>query len=132
MPVKRTPLTQAEFDNLRSASDWTIHEIDLDTIKATRGVERSKDIIGAFASGDATITKRLNDQDANFGMDVIVHESNPMRSRGEGDVNVYHYVIKRTGRVDYPFLMFGPYEDETLIGHWPTQLDVEVYFKQNP
>jgi hypothetical protein len=62
-------------------------------------------------------------------MDVIVNEQNPMRNKGEGDVNVYHYIIKRTGRADFPYLMFGPYTDETLMGHWPKSLDVTVYFK---
>jgi hypothetical protein len=129
MSAKRTPLTQADFDKLYCASGWEIKEVDLQTLHATEGIERKKDLIGAFASGDANATKNLNNLDAIFGMDVIVHEQNPMRDKNEGDVNVYHYVIKRTDRTDYPYLMFGPYLGDTLMGHWPTQLDVDIYFR---
>lgn len=125
----RTPLTQAEFDKISLAKGWEIKEVDLQTIHATEGIARKKDVIGAFSSGDANAAKKLNNHDAIFGMDVIVHEQNPMREKNEGDVNVYHYVVKRTTRTDYPYLMFGPYAGDTLMGHWPTGLDVEVYFK---
>jgi hypothetical protein len=125
----RTPLTQAEFDQLCLADDWEINEVDLKTIQATKGIARKKDVIGAYSSGDANAAKTLNNQEAIFGMDVIVHEQNPMREKNEGDVNVYHYIVKRTTRADYPYLMFGPYAGDTLMGHWPTDLDVEVYFR---
>lgn len=127
--MTRTPLTKETFDALCRTDKWRIREVDLETIKATEGVERKTDILSAFSSGDANATKMLNNQEAVFGMDVIVHEQRPFRDRGEGDVNVYHYVIKTTGRADFPYLMFGPYTDETLMGHWPTSLDVSVYFR---
>ena len=128
MSAKRTPLTQTSFDVLCRANGWQIKEVDLETIRATEGIERKKDVFGVFSSGDANATKRLNDQEVIFGMDVIVHEQNPKRDQGESDVNVYHYVIKRTGRMDFPYLMFGPYTGDTLMSHWPTKLDVEIYF----
>lgn len=84
-------------------------------------------MIGIFASGDLNATKRLNSQEAVCGMDVFVYEKRPRIADGEGDLNVYHYVITRTGRPDLPYCLHGPFRKETLIDHWPKCLDLEPY-----
>ncbi|MDF3059290.1 MAG: hypothetical protein K0R17_3505 [Rariglobus sp.] len=66
-------------------------------------------------------------QQAIFGMDVIVYEKNPKKHKGEGDVNVYHYVVTTTGRIDLPYCLHGPFTKETLMGHWPQCLDLTPY-----
>ena len=127
MKKKYALLTQEDFDKLLKSDKWKIEEVDLATVKLTPLVERKHQLLGAFTSGDSTITRPLNGQPAVLGMDVFVHEENPWRNQGEGDVNVYHYVVARTGRLDFPYLIRGPYRTETLVAHWPSGLPLEPY-----
>jgi hypothetical protein len=46
---------------------------------------------------------------------------------GGGDV---HFVVRRTGRSDYPYLLYGPLSGEAAKSPWPTKEDVESYFRQ--
>ncbi|HTR41215.1 MAG TPA: hypothetical protein VMH87_06330, partial [Pseudomonadales bacterium] len=108
MAEKRKFLTQAEFEEINHSSDWRIVELPLNIVKKTPGIQRKADLLGAFVSGDATNTKALNGQAAILGMDIIVYENRPKETRGEWNVNVYHYVVRRTGRVDFPYCLHGP------------------------
>jgi hypothetical protein len=127
MAAKKKLLTQAEYDDLVRSDEWRIVELDLHAVRATPGVQRTADLLGVFGSGDASATKTLNGHVAVFGMDVIAYEHRPKTSRGEGDVNVYHYVVTRTGRPDLPYCLHGPFRREALQSHWPTDLDLSPY-----
>jgi len=127
MAAKRELLTQERFDALALSSEWCVVELGLNSIRATPGVQRKADLLGGFASGDATATKTLNSQKALLGMDIIVYERRPKRSRGEGDVNVYHYVVTKTGRSELPYCLHGPFTREALQNHWPPDLDLSPY-----
>lgn len=128
MKSEFTYLTQAQFDKLLKSGGWTIEELDLTTIRLTPRIERKQQLLGGFCSGDYTSTQTLNGQIAIMGLDILVHEERPFRSSGEGDVNVYHYIVTRTGRSDFPYALRGPYTKETLIGHWPTGLPLDPYY----
>jgi hypothetical protein len=41
------------------------------------------------------------------------------------------YLIKRTGRSDFPYLRYGPFEGEASKSPWPSKKDVSAYFEQN-
>jgi hypothetical protein len=127
MAAKQTLLTQADFDAISKFSEWRIVELDLAAVRDTPGIQRKHDMIGVFASGDFNATKTLNNQEAVFGMDVLAYEHRPKAERGEGHLNVYHYVITRRGCLDRPYCLHGPYTKETLIGHWPQCLDLGPY-----
>ena len=127
MAAKKKLLTQVEYDALAGSDEWRIIELGLDVVRSTPGVQRTADLLGVFGSGDANATKTLNGRVAVFGMDVIVFEHCPKVLRGEGHVNVYHYVVTRTGRPELPYCLHGPFTKEALQSHWPTDLDLAPY-----
>lgn len=127
MSAKRHFLTKAQYDALSNDDDWHISELTMPTVHATPGVQRKDDIIGVFISGDANATKILNGMEAVMGMDVIVYEHSPKVAKGEGHINVYHYVVTKTGRLDFPYILHGPFTREALQAHWPPDLDLSPY-----
>jgi len=127
MAAKRQLLTQAEFDSIAKSSEWSIVELGLPAIRATPGIQRKQDLLGGFVSGDLNAAKTLNNQEAVFGMDIFAYEHRPKTEQGEWHINVYHYVITRTGRPEFPFCLIGPFPKETLVGHWPLSLDLSPY-----
>lgn len=127
MRIKYTPLTQAQFTALNISIDWQIVEQDMATLKMTPGIQRKHDIIGGYISGSLTQPKTLNDSTSVVGFDILTHEPNPKSLKGEGSLNIYHYIIKCSDRIDFPFILSGPYRDEALLPHWPTELDLSLY-----
>jgi len=127
MKAKKFMLTQAQYDSLAHSSQWRKVELGLDAIQRTPGIQRKADLLGAFQSGDASTAKSLNNRQAILGMDVIVYERRPKCREGEWWVNAYHYVVTKTNDPTLPFCLEGPYPKETLIGHWPTSLDLSPY-----
>lgn len=127
MGARKKLLTQEEYDDLARSDEWRIEELDLQNIRSVPGIQRKDDLLGVFVSGDENATKKLNNSDAVLGMDVIVYERRPKIARGEGNVNVYHYVVTQTGRPDLPFCLHGPFTKEALQKHWPKCLDLSPY-----
>jgi hypothetical protein len=127
MAAKKVLLKQSEYDELARSTEWRIVELPLNVVRTTPGVQRAADLIGVYGSGDARAMKTLNGRLAIFGMDVIVYERRPQTWRREWNVNVYHYVVTRTGRLDLPYCLHGPFTKEALQTHWPTDLDLSPY-----
>lgn len=127
MAAKRQLLSQAQFEMISKSSEWGVVELGLAPIRATPGIQRKHDLIGAFASGDFNAPKTLNGHAAILGMDILTYEHRPKAEQGEWHLNVYHYVVTRTGRLDFPFCLHGPFTKETLVGHWPQCLDLSAY-----
>jgi hypothetical protein len=127
MNNKKTLLTQEQYDLLAQSSQWHKVELDLGAIQTTPGIQRKADLLGVFQSGDASATKTLNDREAVLGLDVIVFEPRPKFLKGEWWVNASHYVVTKTSNLNLPFCLEGPFPNETLIGHWPTILDLSPY-----
>ena len=127
MKINHIPITQEQFDTICSLTAWTIEELDLKTLKLIPKIVRPDQVFGGYISGALEQPKMLNGHVSIAGLDVFVHEPYPQTLKHEGDVNVYHYVIQRTGRTDFPYILHGPFRDETLLGHWPTGLVLDVY-----
>jgi hypothetical protein len=127
MKIKKILLTQEQYDLLAQSSQWRKTELGLNAIQKTPGIQRKADLLGAFQSGDASVTKTLNGRESVLGMDVIVYERRPKIHQGEGWVNAYHYIVTKTSDPTLPFRLEGPFRNETLIGHWPTSLDLSPY-----
>lgn len=43
------------------------------------------------------------------------------------DLPNYHYAIRRSGDATHPYILSGPYADDTIIGHHPDDLNLDVY-----
>jgi hypothetical protein len=132
MSTQHTLLTQAQFDALNISAAWNIVELDMETLKMTPGVQRKKDAFGGYISGSLAQPKTLNNSEAVMGFDLFAHESRPYTAQGEGSLNVYHYIIKRTGKADYPYMLSGPYSREALLPHWAKELDLTPYLPKSP
>jgi len=100
---------------------WSIRELSLPEISGLP-LARKQDALGAFTSGDLTSPQGMHGKAAIAGLDLLAIEQNPRRK--EPDVNVYHYILVRTGRTDIPLILYGPFEEGTIIGHWPDTLDL--------
>ncbi|MDZ4401683.1 hypothetical protein [Prosthecobacter sp.] len=127
MAVKRKLLTQQQFNQIAKSSEWKIEELAPWHLSDLPGIQRKEGIVGAFVSGDSTATKFLNQRHAVLGIDVICHELNPQTANGEGPINVYHYVVTKTHDERFPYCLYGKFREETLMGHWPSDLDLSVY-----
>lgn len=127
MAIKHRLLTQKQFDSIARSSEWRIEELAPWQLADIPGIQRKKDILGAFVSGDSTATKFLNQRHTVLGIDVICHEPNPQTAKGEGPINVYHYVATKTHDERFPYCLYGKFTEETLMGHWPPDLDLSVY-----
>ena len=127
MPAPKELLTREQYEALNSAEGWKITALDDQTIRDTPGIQRKHDLLGGYVSGDCSDVRRINGREAILGMDILVHESLPKTSFGEADVNVYHYVVTKTGRTDFPYCLHGPFTKEALQSHWPPDLDLTPY-----
>lgn len=127
MGAKKKLLTQAEYEQLSLADEWRIVELPLSNLVNIPGVQRKDDILGAYSSGDLIDAKSLNNKKAILGMDVIVYERKPKVHRGEGNINVYHYVVIKSTDPALPYCLRGPFTKQALQEHWPRVLDTTPY-----
>jgi hypothetical protein len=124
-------MSEEDFAKLLPTDKWEIRELDISTLKAIPKVVRREDIFGGFVSGDYSAAKTLNKQSAVAGFDILVYENTPDRARGESNINAYHYIVKKSGHSTFPYVLMGPFRDDTIIGHWPSDLNLSGYGK-NP
>lgn len=69
----------------------------------------------------------LNRYSSIAAFEVLVFESNPKLEWNEGFVNAYHYIFRKSGHVSHPYILSGPYVDDTVMGHHPADLNLDVY-----
>ena len=129
MKANHIPFTQEQLDRIYQSSGWEIKEIALDELKVIPRIVRPADHLGAFISGCQQQPKTLNKYSSIAAFEVLVHERNPRPEWDEGQVNAYHYVIRRSGHTDIPYILSGPYADDTIIGHHPDDLNLDVYMQ---
>lgn len=127
MKANHDPLTQEELDNLYKSSEWRITEMPFDVLSAIRRIVRPKNLLGAFISGSLDQPKFLNGHNSIAGFDVLVHEINPKPEWNEGEINAYHYVIRKSGNKTHPYILSGPYRNGTIIGHHPVGFNLDIY-----
>jgi hypothetical protein len=100
---------------------WLPHELTSLEISGLP-LARKEHALGAFTSGDLNSPCTLHGKTAIAGIDVLILERNPQPN--EPEVNTYHYILVKTGRDDIPLVLYGPFREGTVIGHWPNSLDV--------
>jgi hypothetical protein len=127
MKPNHIPLTQGEFDLICQSSNWRIDEIPFNTLNLIPKLVRAHQVIGGFISGSFLQPKNLNGYPSIAGFDILAYEPNPNMSRNESHVNAYHHVIQQINHAAFPYLLRGPFREETLIGHWPTDLNLDCY-----
>lgn len=127
MNANHIPITQEQLDRIYSSSGWQIEEIGLEELKVIPKIVRPEDLLGAFVSGSLEQPKKLNAHNSIAAFEVLVFERNPRSEWNEGPVNAYHYVIRRSGHTDFPYILSGPYTADTIIGHHPKELNLDVY-----
>ncbi|MBN8712224.1 MAG: hypothetical protein BGO12_08435 [Verrucomicrobia bacterium 61-8] len=127
MKANHIPITQEQLDKIYSSDKWEITEINLEELKVIPKIVRPNDLLGAFISGSQDEPKRLNSYPSIAAFEVLVFEKNPKPEWNEGPVNAYHYVIRRSGNTAFPYILSGPYTTETIIGHHPDELNLDVY-----
>jgi len=123
---KRTLLTQEQFNQIPVDSNWHIDDVPRDLWDKIPGIERLNDTFAIMASGSVSSPSILNGINSIAGMDVLVHETNPMPSETPG--NAYHYVFQETNDKRYPIIMHGPFRSETIIPHWFDAPDIDTYW----
>ncbi len=123
-------LNPEETAIIGSLSNWVIWKLGSDKIAKLDHIERRKDLVAIYASGDATHLKDFNGTKARAAMDVIVRESN--RRPGEPECNIYHSTFEPDGKGNLS--QIGPFKDQTILPHWPhgktTKEVVSHYEKQ--
>lgn len=127
MKPNHIPITQVQFDRIVSSEKWSIEEMSLDVIAVIPKIVRPDDILGGFISGSLDQPKKLNQYPSVAAFEILVFEKNPKPEWNEGSVNAYHYVIRKSGNSAYPYILSGPYTGDTIIGHHPSGLNLEVY-----
>lgn len=64
-------------------------------------------------------------------LDTFEAAHDPLGEKVPGERGKVHYLIKRTGRSDFPYLLYGPFVGEVSKSPWPSKKDVEAFFEQN-
>lgn len=127
MTPNHAPITQEQFDRIVNSTGWSIEEMPLDVIADIPKIVRPNDILGGFISGSLEQPKILNQHPSIAAFEILVFEKNPKPEWNEGPVNAYHYVVRRSGNPTHPYILSGPYIGDTIIGHHPSGLNLEVY-----
>jgi len=126
MAIKRSLLTQEQFDQLPVGDNWQIDEVPRDLWGKIPGLQRLQDTFAIMGSGSVSNPGLLNGIMSIAGIDVLVNEPNPMA--GEPPGNAYHYVFQKINDSRFPYIMYGPYISETIVPHWFDAPDLERYW----
>lgn len=128
MAKKITPLTEEKFQLLNTTIEWNIDEVPQNYWDKIPGLQRLESTFAILASGTTTSAQVLNGVNAIAGIDVLVHEENPMIAKKEPEGNAYHYVIQKINDERFPYLMYGPFKSETIVPHWFDSKDLDKYW----
>lgn len=126
MAVKRTPLTEDQFNTLGIEANWDITDVPPEYWNNLPNVERLHDTVAIMASGSLNAPGMLNGLQCIAAMDVLAAEDRPQEGEREG--NAYHYLFQKFNDPQRPFLMIGPFKGHTRIGHWFEYKDLDTYF----
>jgi hypothetical protein len=127
MKPNHIPLTQTQLDTICYPAGWQIEELSFTCLHQIPKMIRADQLLGGFVSGCRSQPKVLNGFSSIAGMDILRYEPHPQWSKGEWHLNVYHYVIQETTHPSFPYLLHGPFRNETIIGHWPKDLNLIAY-----
>jgi len=129
MKPKSHYLTSAQLGILYNLEDWEIWDIPSQHWDKLPHFQRKQDTLAVMASGCFSEPKEMNGILSSVGFDLVAHEPKP--KRGEGDINLYHFLIEDRGfeaNKDKQFLMTGPYNHSALLEHWPTNQEALDFY----
>lgn len=126
MVVKRRLLTEDQFRLLKTTDGWNIDEVPSEHWSKIPGLQRLEDTVGIMASGSNA--QILNGVRAVVGIDVLVHERNPMIHKNEPEGNAYHYVVQKINDSRFPYILHGPFKAQTIVPHWFEADALDVYW----
>lgn len=130
MTIEKIPITQEQFDLLKTTENWNIDEVDKKFWDKIPGIQRLQDTIAIMASGSFSDPRIMHFIDNIVaGIDVLAHEPKPKINKKEKEGNAYHYVFQKTGKTELPYIMHGPYRTETIVPHWFDCKDIDSYWK---
>lgn len=114
--MNKYPITHEVFSRL-TISEWEIRELPKEHWDKIPGLPRTHDAISVFYSGSFTDPRALNGIIGIAGFDVVAYENKPKKD--EPPINAYHCVIKQldSSKNPCPYLLYGPFTEETLFGH---------------
>lgn len=83
------------------------------------GLVRRKESLSVMISGSSDNPVMANNlKKIIIGMDVLAVETRPNIKRNEPSGNAYHYIIQQTNRAKFPYILYGPYNEGTIVPHW--------------
>lgn len=84
---------------------------------------RPANVVAIMGSVSTTDPQILNGILGVAAFDVLTLETNPQKDEPEG--NAYHLVFQKNNHPKFPYILHGPFRDETIVDHWfdATQLD---------
>ena len=64
-----------------------------------------------------------------IGIDVLTRETKPKVEKNEPAGNAYHYIVRKIKHEQYPYELYGPFDDGTIAPHWFDYEDLILYLK---
>jgi hypothetical protein len=119
-------ITEDAYRQAVGAGNWQLNDLPPAVARYVRPFLNHQDTLGVFACG--THPPQEDAQGRVAGIDWIRYEPEQHRSRGEGPLNFYAYIIKRqdeTGK--YP--VYGPFRRRAISDHHGDLDDVAPYLE---
>ncbi len=113
-----------------SVPEWFPTEASLET-SSILGLVRPQDTISIWISGSSSNPQLISCvENVIAGIDVLTHEQKPNSAKNEPSGNAYHYILQEINDKRFPYVLYGPFENGTIISHWFDVNDLNVYLKQ--
>jgi hypothetical protein len=129
--INRKPLDKATGERiisyLKSVPQWAPTEAP-EEIYDVGLVRREESILVMISGSSDNPMMAHNLRNIIVGMDVLALETRPRVDKNEPSGNAYHYVIQQTNHHDYPYILYGPYNEGTIVPHWFDEEDLNNYW----
>lgn len=127
-------LRKEEGENIlelfNSKPEWEPTEVLWDSIRGL-GLVRREETLSVWISGSSSNPQLSQGINAIAGIDVLTLETKPKIQKNEPSGNAYHYILQKINNAEFPFLLLGPFNKDTIISHWFNEADLDVYLKHN-
>lgn len=111
-----------------STPEWEPTEVPWDSIRGLT-LARREETFSIWISGSTSNPQLTEGINAIAGIDVLAIETNPNTEKNEPSGNAYHYILQKTSHEEFPFLLLGPFDRDTIISHWFNDTDLDVYLE---
>ena len=111
-----------------STPEWKPTEVPWDSILGL-GLARREETLSIWISGSSSNPQLTQGINAIAGIDVLTIETKPKIQKNEPPGNAYHYILQKINDEQFPFMLLGPFNKNTIISHWYSETDLDVYLK---